>query len=334
MGLRYLNLSFQIWRPDASFGVIRCIHSHPCEPFGFVASSWPNQTRSLYEKIQKRPYSSSKWETCFAPYFLRKPNNCLRKQLLKGVKVVPKPGQAINFPAPFIHLCYSAYWESALTEPELFKYFPANIPFRHLTLIADPTCSANKHRSQFSKGTSTPNIIIYHVDIWLGFEYTGYWERRRMGFLCAVTAAEWTALKTDDVHSFTKQDRVRWASDELGENILVFWVPMERWSFLVILPRHRLSDGDLEGVWVIPRLFSLPLCCISIRLSQPPNQTSQAPQGHSMGTQPPTPKKSPGNVGVLPCISHSSSRRISCHIILINEVEQGDGMGFFELRCG
>lgn len=114
---------------------------------------------------------------------LKKPYNCLGKQLLKGFKAVPKSGQAVNFPAPLIHLCYSAYQEPALTEPELFKHFPANIPFPHLTLMADPTCSANKHRSQFSKETFTPNIIIYHVDIWLRFEHAGCWERSRMDFV-------------------------------------------------------------------------------------------------------------------------------------------------------
>lgn len=58
---------------------------------------------------------------------------------------MPKPGKAVKFPALFIHLCYNAYWESALTEPELLKHLPANIPFPHLTLTADLTYSANKH---------------------------------------------------------------------------------------------------------------------------------------------------------------------------------------------
>lgn len=48
------------------------------------------------------------------------------------VKLVPKPGQAVKFPALFIHVYYNAYWESVLTEPELFKHLPANIPFHHL----------------------------------------------------------------------------------------------------------------------------------------------------------------------------------------------------------
>lgn len=119
-------------------------------------------------------------------------------------KLVPKPGQAVKFPALFIHLCYNAYWESALTEPELFKHLPANIPFSHLTLIGDLTYSANKHRSQFSKGTFTPNIITCHVDIWLRLEYAGVWNRSRMGIFCAAntglgTGAELTALKIDDL---------------------------------------------------------------------------------------------------------------------------------------
>lgn len=94
------------------------------------------------------------------------------KQMLKKVivKLVSEPGQTVKFPALFIHVCYNAYWESALTEPELFKHLPANIPFPHLTLKADLTYFANKHKFQFSKGTFTHNMVICHVDVWLRLE--------------------------------------------------------------------------------------------------------------------------------------------------------------------
>lgn len=124
---------------------------------------------------------------------------------------MPKPGKAVKFPELFIHLCYNAYWESALTVPELLKHLPANMPFLHLTLTADLTYSANKHRS-FSKGTFTPNTVICLVDIWLRLEYAGFWNRSTMGIFCAAntglgTGAEMTALKIDDSPLYTKQDR-------------------------------------------------------------------------------------------------------------------------------
>lgn len=116
------------------------------------------------------------------------------------VKLVPKPGQAVKFPALFIHVCYNAYWESTLTEPELFKRLPANILFPHFTLKADLTYSANKHRSQFSRGTFAPNMIICHVNIWLRLECTGVWNKSRMGIFCAANTGlgtDLTALKID-----------------------------------------------------------------------------------------------------------------------------------------
>lgn len=118
------------------------------------------------------------------------------------VKLVSEPGQTVKFPALFIHVCYNAYWESALTEPELFKHLPANIPFPHLTLKADLTYFANKHKFQFSKGTFTHNMIICHVDIWLRLEWAGVWSKSRMGIFCAANTGPGTelpALKIDDL---------------------------------------------------------------------------------------------------------------------------------------
>lgn len=71
----------------------------------------------------------------------------------------------------------------------------------HLTPIVDLTYSANKHRSQFSKGTFTPSMIICHVDIWLRLECAGVWNRSTMGIFCAANTGlgtELTALRIDN----------------------------------------------------------------------------------------------------------------------------------------
>lgn len=122
-----------------------------------------------------------------------------------------------------------------------------------------------------------------------------------------------------------------WYSDGLGDTILIFWVPWRGDNFWSCSLETDLQTGIRKGSRFY-KAVTIPIMLWCVFKFSCSNQLTKPPRNNNIGTQLPWLPKSALWMWIScpACLS----RRISCCIILINEAEQGDGMGFFMLRCG